>query len=98
MIDLPYQAHSDTSREAAESMRETAASARGRVLRMIAGRGQFGATRYEIEQILVMSGNTVRPRVVELLKAGLVEETDQRRLTGTGRWAVVLRAKENGET
>ena len=89
----PHQRHSQTSREAAETIEPKAATLRRMVLDFIRGQGEHGATRQEIEAGLVMSGNTVRPRVCELMEMGLVVETDITRNTPSGRRAFVLRAQ-----
>jgi hypothetical protein len=48
-----------------------------------------GATLNEIEAALEMPGNTVRPRRIELEKKGFVKDSGDRRLTPTGRNAIV---------
>lgn len=61
-----------------------------RVYSFIHSCGRTGATRDEIEQALNMGGNTVRPRVTELLGAGLIIATTATRPTRSGKAAEVL--------
>lgn len=74
MTDLPLfmvrAPHSggDASRDAAADIRPHVAKLRARVLAYLASCGQAGATRAEIESGTGLAGNTVRPRVVELLE------------------------------
>jgi predicted ArsR family transcriptional regulator len=62
---------------------------RTEVLRFVTEQGDHGATAEEIEASLEMGGNTVRPRLVELRKMGLVVASGRVRLTAYGRSAVV---------
>lgn len=50
-----------------------------------------GLTREEIGEWLGWSGDTVRPRVDELMKKGFIEEAGEMRLTRRGKRAAVLR-------
>jgi len=86
----PAQRHSATSVEAAQAIEPRAATLRRRVLDYLRECGDRGATRQEVEAALGMSGNTVRPRVCELMEMGLVQETTETRLTPSGRRAFVL--------
>ncbi len=87
---FPYQPTSPTSRAAAESVEPaTAAAHRRRVLEYVSNRHD-GATREEIELATGLSGNTVRPRVVELIHAGSLRESNVTRKTRSGRNAAVL--------
>jgi hypothetical protein len=89
--ERPFQKHSDTSRDAAESMRPTAATLREAVFNYLFGRGSDGATDEEIQIDLDMAGNTERPRRRELQEAGKVRDSGMRRTTKTGRQAVATR-------
>lgn len=80
---------SETSRDAAASIRRHLPALESRVLVFIAGRD--GTTNDEIELALGMNGSTVRPRVVELRARGLVEDSGVRRPTRSGRPAIVWR-------
>lgn len=55
-------------------------------------RSAGGATRDEIEAATGIQGNTVRPRVWELVRAGKLVESGEKRKTRGGCWAVVLMA------
>jgi transcription initiation factor IIE alpha subunit len=88
MTYLPYQAHSTTSHEAAESMRGKAPSVREKVLAELR---RAPATDEELVARLGISQNTVRPRRVELLQAGMIAEVG-RRATSSGRYATVWSA------
>lgn len=87
---LPAVAGSETSREAADSwtMEDTNAL-RARVYAAIAARGAFGATDEELQVALGMNPSTQRPRRVELEDRGRVRDSGARRLTRSGRRAVV---------
>jgi hypothetical protein len=81
-----------TSIAAAESIRGTAATDRQRVLDAIRAAGIHGLTREQIEVATGLAGNSVRPRVAELIAAGTIEEAGEIRRTSTGRAARVLTA------
>lgn len=90
-LKLPFQSHSQTSCDAALSISPSRAETdRWRVLKYI--RLNNGACDFEMQSALLMSGDTQRPRRIELLKAGLIEDSGFRRRTGTGREAVVWTA------
>ena len=55
-----------------------------------------GATRQQVEEYAALDGNSVRPRVRELLKAGWIEEGVDYRRTASGQFALVLHATEMG--
>lgn len=86
----PYQAHSRTSREAASSIQGKSARLRNQVLDELR---RNPATDEELATTLTLSGNTCRPRRVELVDLGLVEDSGERRKTASGRNAVVWRVK-----
>lgn len=86
----PHQKHSDTSKAAAlELLGNRRASLRALVGRYVAGCGQSGATDEEIQVELEMNGNTERPRRCELVEAGVLVDSGERRRTRNGRKAVV---------
>lgn len=93
-LDLLSAPYSDegTSREAAQSLHGLP-RLRALVLETIRAEGERGACNHELEGLLMLSGNTVRPRVWELRRLGLIEDSQQRRKTASGRWAVVWRTK-----
>ena len=83
--DPPAQRHSATSVAAAESMRPVTPSLREQVLQALLQRPQ---TDQELSRLMGRPDNTIRPRRIELVKAGLVTEFGKRR-TASGRLAVV---------
>lgn len=85
----PAQRHSDTSQEAAEAIKPSAASLRMKVLDFIVARGSDGATDAEIQTALRMEGSTQRPRRVELVDAGLIRDSGCKRTTASLRRATV---------
>lgn len=85
---------SDTSRDAAHSIRREMPRLEALVLSHLSGCS--GATAQEIEVATGLAGNTVRPRLVGLRERGLVEDSGERRVTTSGRRAVVWRAKRSG--
>lgn len=78
-----------TSDAAAESMRGQTALIRERIRQFIVSRHVVGATADEIEQMLEIAGNTVRPRLVELRHLGLIKDSFQTRKTRSGRQATI---------
>lgn len=89
-VDLPpFQAHSETSRAAAVEIKPDASSLRRKVLAYLEERGKWGATDEEMQRGLDMPPNTQRPRRVELVTAGSVEDSGRQRKTLSGRNAVV---------
>jgi hypothetical protein len=92
MFEPPHNG-TTTSKAAATAIKPTSDNLRARVLDYIASCGESGAIREEVEIALEMSGSTVRPRVLELLKAGKIRELDGvTRATESGRQAVILTA------
>lgn len=83
----PHAPTSETSRAAAESVRESAQSVRRRVLELIRQRG--GLTADEVAVLLGTMHNTTSPRVTELVLTGQLVDSGHRRRTRTGRQAVV---------
>lgn len=82
----PFVSHSETSRLAAESIEESAATLRGKIYQWLLTNGP--ATDEQIQDLLGMPGNTERPRRRELQSKGLVVDSGQRGLTSSGRQAV----------
>ncbi len=92
---LPHNG-SETSKEAAAKAVSRAESDRETIFAAIVAAG--GLTRDEIEVVTEISGNTVRPRVVELVKAGRIEEsTTEWRNTRLGCRAAVLQVTQKQE-
>lgn len=84
----PFARDSKTSRQAALDTYPRQGSQRERILSSLA---EAPATRDELVIRLRLRGNTVRPRVRELIQGGWVVETEQTRKTATGSEASVLR-------
>ena len=96
---VPYQRHSETSREAAESLAGGVARSHEKMvleyLRTLRGLGTRGATDLEIDAYFRTAGvkfTTMRPRRIKLVQQGLVVETGETRPTPTGRRATVWTA------
>jgi hypothetical protein len=94
----PFARNSDTSREAAIAKYDagTAPSQREMIYRLIMFAGDKGQTREEIAEKLELSGDTVRPRVKELLGEAknwtdpLVRRNGETRKTKSGLSAEVM--------
>jgi hypothetical protein len=94
-FSAPFQAHSETSRDAAKSIEPEAASLRGKVFKVLSVLRMYtfnGLTDEEIQGFLDMNPSTERPRRIELVRLGLVEDSGQKRKTASGRLATVWRA------
>lgn len=93
MTDLPLfalaQAHSETSRAAASAIEPRVGTLEAAVLAHVIACGYHGATDEEIADALDMTGSTERPRRVTLVRRGLLVDSTIRRLTRSGRLAVV---------
>lgn len=88
--DLPgFQRHSDTSRQAAINFMPKVGTKRRAVLDCIERQMYAGATDEELQRWLNMTGNTERPRRVELLNAGFIKDSGMTRPTLSGEQAVV---------
>lgn len=83
---------SRTSKAAARAIIPHTAKQRKWVFAWIKAHHGCGITREQIGRSLGLSGDSVRPRVWELMRQGLVYEKGQRR-TRAGRMAAVLFAK-----
>ncbi len=82
-----------TSKRAAERIKPSAAAARLIVYEAISRAGIHGLTREEIEDVTGLPGNTVRPRVYDLMdpkKTVLIEEAGEVRPCRSGCYAKVL--------
>lgn len=87
--ESPGYKEGGTSREAAESMQEDAATLRGRALDLLKGEA---LTADEVAARLSRSILSIRPRISELRAKGLVKNTGQRRLNASGKQAAVWKA------
>lgn len=86
LFDIPpYQAHSETSREASASMVGKTASLREQVFTALVASPM---TDEDICTALGLSPNTARPRRVELVKAGRIIKIGEKS-TASGRKAAV---------
>ena len=92
----PYQRHSRPSKAAAAAVAPTTATLRQVVLNYLRACGIAGATDGEGEDATGMSGDTWRPRRVELERAGLVRDGGTTRLTRSGRQATVWMVTAEG--
>jgi len=94
----PAQAHSPTSRAAADGIAPVSGELRRRVYEHLVGRGEDGATDEEMQGALAMGASTQRPRRIELVELGLVKDSGRTRRTKSGRSAVVwVAAAKNPE-
>lgn len=85
----PGHRNRDTSREAAESLGNVTLI-RNRAYQRIAA---LPRTADEVATSLGMSVLSVRPRVTELYKLNLIEDSGDRRKNASGRKAIVWRVK-----
>jgi hypothetical protein len=85
----PFARESETSRLAALDTFPRQDTHRWRILHA-AARAE-GATRDELEVLTGLGGNTVRPRVQELIEGGFIFETDQTRTTRHKSEATVVK-------
>ena len=83
----PYQKHSETSLEAAEEIDGQHLTLRARVWTWLLEEGP--ATDQELQDALGMDAHTECPRRIELVRHGWVRDSGDRRLTRSGRRAVV---------
>jgi hypothetical protein len=88
----PAQRHSATSRAAAMLMEGSAGTMRSQIYTLLLGCLPGGFTDEEGQEMLSMSGNTYRPRRVELQEVGLVIDSKLTRPTRAKRQAVVWKA------
>jgi hypothetical protein len=83
-----------TTREAALLVTPRSGTQRDRVLQSIVTSG--GLTDEEMQVRLSMSGDTQRPRRIELVEGGWVHDGGQRRRTASGERAIVWELTEAG--
>lgn len=84
-----------TSFAAGAMIQGSAATMRETILQAIRAASFAGLTREEIERQTGLQGNTVRPRVSELLAAGAITPSGEIRRTASNRPAEVLVAVES---
>lgn len=93
-----YRNAPETSREAAESMVNAAPRERAKVENAILNADLNGLADFEGQARLGMPPNCYTPRRGELVKAGAVIDSGKRRITPSGRRAVVwIHARFAGE-
>jgi hypothetical protein len=86
----------DTSRDAADSLKDSALSRlRLMILGWISARGEHGATCDEVEAELDLIHQTASARIRELVLMNRLYDTGRRRLTRTNRQARVYRRRES---
>lgn len=86
----PASAMSDTSRAAAKSMRVSAGTLREAVLEELK---RAALTADEVARFLEQSELAIRPRLSELKRLGLIEDSGLRRTNDSGKSATVWRVK-----
>ena len=94
----PFQAHSETSRSAAERVSAPRRQLRIELLDYLRSRGATGATDEELQVGIPMPANTERPRRVECMDEGLVIDSRKKRKGSSGRKAVVWLLTQRGES
>jgi hypothetical protein len=96
-ISVPYQRHSDTSKEAAKSMVGHVSRLALEVEKFIASKGQFGATEWEASVGLNMLHQTSSARIRELCLKNRIRKNGEKRPTATGRNAAVWVISYDGQ-
>lgn len=89
--------YKDTSAAAAVAIKPHKVTQALRVLRALQC-CPLGATRDHLQHGTGMDGNTLRPRVLELIRDGYVHETRYKRQTRSGRFAYILNLTRKGMT
>lgn len=90
-----HQRHSDASAAAAAAIRKDTSRLRMEVYRLIKKRGKRGCTDEEGDAALALGGNTYRPRRVELVEKGWIEDSGTKRPAASGRMATVMAEEHN---
>lgn len=88
MDELPFVRGSDTSADAASSMLARAPALRARILALIIS-APAGHTCDEIEQLTQLRHQTASARIRELVLKDQLRDSGARRVTRSGRQAVV---------
>jgi hypothetical protein len=91
---LPFAKGSDTSEDAADSVKQSAPQIRERVFKYIDDCGVWGSTCDQAERDLRLSHQTCSARFNELRNVGRIVDSSARRKTRSGRSAAVYIAKE----
>ena len=90
----PPSVNTDTSRQAAAEIAPRVPAMHARILGVLSGCGETGATCEEMEDYLTLRHQTCGPRLKELAVSGAIVDTGMRRRTRSGRKAIVWLAKE----
>lgn len=93
----PFQAHSETSRQAAIAIEPNSEALLWQVSRYIRSCGDDGCTDEEGYTALDMNPSTYRPRRIDLYDMGRVKDSGRRRRTKAGRQAVVWVSTEKAK-
>ena len=86
----------DTEREAAEKIAPRVTGLRLKVLSALADKGEIGATGEVITNILGEWLYSVKPRITELARMGLVEDSGRRVMNSRKRREIVWVITESG--
>jgi hypothetical protein len=86
----------DTEREAAEKIAPRVTGLRLKVLSALADKGETGATGEVITNILGEWLYSVKPRITELSRYGLVEDSGRRVMNSRKRNEIVWQITESG--
>lgn len=82
-----------TSEDAAQQITKHAKTVRDRVRTFFEDHHPAGYTADQVAAALSVNILTVRSRVAELRRSGVIEPTDERRLNASGMFAICWRAK-----
>ena len=91
-LTAPFVRHSETSKDAARSIRVNAGTYRARVYDYLISCGicgSAGATDEQMQQGIPMAASTQRPRRIDLVRDGLVRDSGRKAKTAAGKDAVV---------
>lgn len=94
----PGYKEGSTSREAAEAVKPSAARMRSSALSYLESFYPRGFTADEIASHLALSVLSIRPRISELFRLGLIEKTGERRANESGQSAHVWRLRKTTAT
>ena len=93
MIGKARNDHGATAHDAASKIDSVSGLQRRNVYATICASGKHGMTDQEIQTALHLDPSSERPRRVELVEAGMIEDSGETRSTTSGRSAVVWRIK-----
>ncbi len=86
----------NTSRWSAAKCYPKSGTTRLKIYELIVSRGMNGMTDQEIQDTLHLSGDTVRPSRIKLLRDGFIIDTGETRINRNGNPCVVWRAIDTG--